>query len=82
MDPHLAKGRTEVDKSFHMVQRQTSWGNKDLCIPFSKFAAPEVAKNEEEDKDEEEKAEPPPLIPASCTCKWCMKWTVCEHTVP
>ena len=22
----------------------------------------------------------PPQIPASCTCKWCCKWVVCQHT--
>ncbi len=70
MDPHSAKGRAEVAQhgvvasldiyeSFHMVQRQTSSGNKDPRVPFSKFAAPEVAEDEEEDEDEKEKAEPP-----------------------
>ncbi len=34
-----------------------------------------------EDEDENEKAEASPLIPASCSCNWCMKWTVCERTV-
>jgi hypothetical protein len=92
MDPLSAKGRAEeaqhgvvasldIYESFHMVQRQTSWGNKDPRVPFSKYAALEVAEDEDEDEDEKEKAEPPPLIPASCTCKWCMKWMVCEHTV-
>ena len=23
---------------------------------------------------------PPPQIPASCTCKWCCKWVICQHT--
>jgi hypothetical protein len=32
-------------------------------------------------EDEADEAEKPPLIPAGCTCKWCMKWMVCEHTV-
>ena len=75
----------DIYESFHMVQRQTSWGNKDPRVPFSNNAegAPEEAEDGEdvEDEDENEKAEAPPLIPASCSCKWCMKWTVCEHKV-
>ena len=34
-----------------------------------------------DNEDDNEEAEAPPLIPAGCSCKWCMKWTVCEHTV-
>ena len=37
---------------------------------FSKFAADQVP----EEKDI------PAHITAMCTCKWCCKWTVCEHT--
>ncbi len=66
MDPPLAKGRAEaaqhgvvasldIYKSFHMVLRQTSWGNTDPRVPFSKYAAPEVAEDEDEDKDEEQR---------------------------
>jgi hypothetical protein len=96
MDPLSVKGRAEaarhgvvaaldIYESFHMVQRQTSWGDKDPRVPFSNIAegAPEEAEDGEdvEDEDENEEAEAPPLIPAGCSCKWCMKWTVCEHTV-
>ncbi len=62
-----------------MVQRQTSWGTKDQRVPFSKYAAAEDA-DDAEDAEDEEEAEKQPLIPAGCTCKWCMKWTACEHT--
>ena len=34
----------------------------------------------EEDEEEDEDKKPPPQIEASCTCRWCCKWTVCEHT--
>jgi hypothetical protein len=96
MDPFSVKGKAEaaqhgvvaaldIYESFHMVQRQTCWGNKDPRVPFSNYAAGATEEAEDaedvEDGDENEKAEAPPLIPASCTCKWCMKWTVCEHTV-
>ncbi len=50
MDPLLAKGRAkaaqhgvvaalDIYESFHIVQRQTSWGHKDPRVPFSKYAA-------------------------------------------
>ena len=26
------------------------------------------------------KEPPPPHIPATCNCKWCCKWVICEHT--
>ena len=26
------------------------------------------------------KEPPPPQIPATCNCKWCCKWVICEHT--
>ena len=93
MDPLSVKGRAEaaqhgvvaaldIYESFHMVQRQTSWGNKDPRVPFSNIAPEEAEDGEDvEDEDENEEAEAPPLIPAGCSCKWCMKWTVCEHTV-
>jgi hypothetical protein len=93
MDPLSVKGRAEaaqhgvvaaldIYESFHMVQRQTSWRNKDPRVPFSNIAPEEAEDGEDvEDEDENEEAEAPPLIPAGCSCKWCMKWTVCEHTV-
>ena len=34
----------------------------------------------EAEEAEEEDKKPPPQIEASCTCRWCCKWTVCEHT--
>jgi len=37
---------------------------------FSKFVPDQVPKDEY----------CPAQIPAMCTCKWCCKWTVCEHT--
>jgi hypothetical protein len=66
MDPLSVKVRAEaarhgvvaaldIYESFHMVQRQTSWRNKDPRVPFSKYAAPKVAEDEDEDEDEEQR---------------------------
>jgi hypothetical protein len=51
---------------------QSSWEGKDQRIHFSEFAAPEKVT-----KDDNEGI---PQMPASCTCKWCCKWTICEHS--
>ena len=60
----------DIYESFHLVQRQSTWAGKDDRMHFSKFAADQVP----------EKMDQPPQLPAMCTCKWCCKWTVCEHT--
>ena len=46
---------------------------KDIAVlPFADIA--------EEGEGKKKKKKKPPQIAASCTCKWCCKWTVCEHS--
>ncbi len=59
-----------IYESFHLVQRNASWAGRNDRMHFSKFAADQAP----EDTDR------PAQIPAMCSCKWCCKWTVCEHT--
>ena len=59
-----------IYESFHLVQRNSTWAGRDDRMHFSKFAADQAP----EDTDR------PAPIPAMCSCKWCCKWTVCEHT--
>ena len=49
-------------------------------------AEAEEEEEEEEDKTggesgkKKKKKQWPPQIEAGCTCRWCCKWTICEHT--
>ncbi len=69
---HVVVDALDIYTSFYYVTLQPSWAGKDQRIQFSKFAAP--------DEVTEDDNEGIPQIPASCTCKWCCKWTICEHT--
>ena len=81
----------EVYESFHLIRRQTTWVLDDERVKLDEEEEEEEGGDEEEEEGEEgegegagakkkEKKKPPPQIPLSCTCKWCCKWTVCEHT--
>jgi hypothetical protein len=59
-----------IYESFYLIQRNSSWAGSNDRMHFSKFAADQAP----EDTDR------PAPIPAMCSCKWCCKWTVCEHT--
>ena len=65
----------DVYESFHLVQMQSAWADLDERVELSDEDRWDT------DEDEEDKQSPsPPQIPASRTCKWNCKWTVCEHT--
>ena len=82
-DPTTEKHRAEVAcglistldvyESFHLILKQPTWAAEDERVKLS---------DEEggEEEDEGDKLPRPPQTPASCTCKWCCKWTVCQHT--
>ena len=64
----------DVYESFHLILKQPTWAAEDERVKLSD------EEGEEEEEEEGDKEDKPPQIPASCTCKWCCKWTVCEHT--
>ena len=63
----------DIYESFHLIRKQPAWAAEVDRVELSDEDRGDV-------EDEESKPPPPPQIPASCTCKWCCKWTVCEHT--
>ena len=85
LDPRSPKGKAEharglistldLYECFHLIRRQSNWAPE----------TPRVALSEEEESsdtsdDDTVKEPPPPQIPATCNCKWCCKWVICEHT--
>ena len=88
LDASSAKHRAEVERglisaldvydAFHFITRQPGMGAKDERVMLSDDE--EEDEEVEEDEEEDEDKMPPPQIEASCTCRWCCKWTVCEHT--
>ena len=58
----------DVYESLHLIRKQPKWAAEDGRVELA------------DEEDEEDKPPPPPQIPSSCACKWCCKWTVCEHT--
>ena len=81
VNPYSTKGKAEsaqhgvvaamdIYKSVHLIQRNSTWAGRDDRMHFSKFAADQAP----------EVTDCPAPIPAMCSCKWCCKWTVCEHT--
>jgi hypothetical protein len=61
----------DIYESFYHVQRQSSWAGREQRIHFSKFEPDQITEDDNDDI---------PQLPASCTCKWCCKWTIREHT--
>ena len=84
LEPKSARGKAELEhslistldayESFHLpvVRRQSRWAEEDRRVELAEDL-------ETEEEPETAKDDPPPQIPASCTCKWCCKWTVCQH---
>ena len=74
----------DVYDAFHFITRQTGWGAIDERVMLSDDEEEDEevgeAEAEAEEEEEEDKKKPPPQIEASCSCRWCCKWTVCEHT--
>ena len=83
LNPNSTWGRAEavrglistldVYESFHLIRKQPTWAAEDGRVKLS-------GEDCGDEEDEEDKPPPPPQIPASCTCKWCCKWTVCVNT--
>ena len=61
LDPNLGKGRV----AHGLIE--ALWATKDDRV--------ELADEDGGEDDDEDEQSPPPQIPASCTCKWCCKWT-------
>ena len=94
LDDTSAKHRAEVERglisgldvydAFHLITRQPGWGKVDERVMLSDDEEEDEevgeAEAEAEEEEEEDKKKPPPQIEASCSCRWCCKWTVCEHT--
>ena len=88
MDPRSAKGKAEHERGlistldlyecFHLIRRQSNWAEETPRVALSEEE--ESSDTSDDDTEKEPPPPPPPQIPATCNCKWCCKWVICEHT--
>ena len=58
----------------------SNWAEEDCRVELAEDSAAEEKGESDTENDDTVKEGPPPQIPATCNCKWCCKWVICEHT--